>query len=135
MLVRAQVAMVMNHGQVHRLPHLLGDEQAGLDEPARHGVRVVQQRRHEAGPRHPRTYEDQERWRGGWTLDRKGRLKLKAGGRATKLMNIFWTPDLPTIDDYYEPWSYDYQTLSTRRSPTRIRLRVPSRSSPATRSR
>ncbi|MGZ4386216.1 MAG: nitrate reductase subunit beta, partial [Gaiellaceae bacterium] len=28
-----------------------------------------------------------------------------------KLLNIFWNPDLPTIDDYYEPWTYDYQTL------------------------
>ncbi len=31
--------------QVHRLPHLLGDVQAGVDQPRRHRVRLVQQRR------------------------------------------------------------------------------------------
>jgi nitrate reductase beta subunit len=63
------------------------------------------------GRGYPRDYEDQERWKGGWKLDRKGRLKLKAGGRLKKLATIFWNPDLPTIDDYYEPWSYDYENL------------------------
>ena len=36
---------------------------------------------------YPRTYEDQERWKGGWELGKNGRLKLKAGGRAKKLMH------------------------------------------------
>ena len=30
---------------------------------------------------YPKRWEDQEHWRGGWELDRKGRLRLKAGGR------------------------------------------------------
>ena len=63
------------------------------------------------GVGYPRRYEDQERWHGGWTLDRRGRLQLKAGGRARKLASIFYNPDLPTIDDYGDPWTYDYQTL------------------------
>jgi nitrate reductase beta subunit len=63
------------------------------------------------GVGYPRRYEDQEQWHGGWTLDRKGRLQLKAGGRAKKLAQIFYNPDLPTIDDYGDPWTYDYQTL------------------------
>ncbi|MGH7734165.1 MAG: nitrate reductase subunit beta, partial [Gemmatimonadales bacterium] len=50
-------------------------------------------------------------WKGGWTLDRKGRLQLKAGGRLRKLLTIFYNPDLPEIDDYGDPWTYDYQTL------------------------
>ncbi|MFN8112250.1 MAG: hypothetical protein U0R51_03515 [Solirubrobacterales bacterium] len=29
--------------------------------------------------------------------------KLKAGGRLQKLASIFWNPNLPTLDDYYEP--------------------------------
>jgi nitrate reductase / nitrite oxidoreductase, beta subunit len=33
------------------------------------------------GQGYPRRYEDQETWRGGWTLNSRGRLKLKAGGR------------------------------------------------------
>jgi len=63
------------------------------------------------GTGYPRRYEDQEQWRGGWTLDRKGRLQLKAGGRIRKLLSIFYNPNLPEIDDYGDPWTYDYETL------------------------
>ncbi|MGH2343588.1 MAG: 4Fe-4S dicluster domain-containing protein, partial [Chloroflexota bacterium] len=65
------------------------------------------------GQGYPKRWEDQEQWNGGWTLDRKGRLRLKAGGPLKKLLTIFWNPDLPTIDEYYEPWTYDYETLTT----------------------
>ena len=47
------------------------------------------------GVGYPRTYEDQDRWEGGWTLTRRGRLKLRAGGRLQKLMTIFANPVLP----------------------------------------
>ncbi|HEX6470899.1 MAG TPA: nitrate reductase subunit beta [Streptosporangiaceae bacterium] len=63
------------------------------------------------GVGYPRRYEDQEQWKGGWTLDRKGRLQLKGGGRLRKLLSIFYNPDLPSIDDYGDPWTYDYQTV------------------------
>jgi len=63
------------------------------------------------GRGYPRDYEDQGKWKGGWKLDRRGRLKLRAGGRLHKLANIFWNPDMPGIDDYYEPWTYDYDQL------------------------
>ena len=62
---------------------------------------------------YPARYEDQEQWKGGWTLDKKGRLKLKAGSRLKKLASIFYNPDLPTIEDYHEPYSYDYAHLIT----------------------
>jgi nitrate reductase beta subunit len=65
------------------------------------------------GVGYPKRWEDQERWKGGWELDRRGHLKLKAGGRAWKLTTIFGNFDLPTIDDYYEPWTYDYAALVT----------------------
>ena len=61
---------------------------------------------------YPRTYEDQEKWKGGWTLNKRGRLTLKAGGRGKKLATIFSNPKLPSIKDYYEPWTYDYATLT-----------------------
>jgi nitrate reductase beta subunit len=64
------------------------------------------------GQGYPRTYEDQERWQGGWKLNRRGRLALKAGGRFRKLATIFSNPKLPSIHDYYEPWTYDYATLT-----------------------
>src|SRR5690625_238307 len=60
---------------------------------------------------YPRGYEDQEEWQGGWELNRRGRLKLKSGGRAKKLATIFSNPKMPSIEDYYEPWTYDYETL------------------------
>ena len=40
-----------------------------------------------------------------------GRLKLRAGGRFKKLLTIFSNPKMPSIHDYYEPWTYDYETL------------------------
>ena len=60
---------------------------------------------------YPRRHEDQERWKGGWTLNRRGRLQLKAGGRLKKLFGIFASPIQPELEDYYEPWTYDYETL------------------------
>jgi nitrate reductase beta subunit len=59
---------------------------------------------------YPKKWENQEIHRGGWHL-KGGKLALKAGGKLHKGINIFHNPDLPTIDDYYEPWSYDYQRL------------------------
>jgi nitrate reductase / nitrite oxidoreductase, beta subunit len=64
------------------------------------------------GQGYPRTYENQERWLGGWTLNRRGRLTLRGGGRLRKLFTIFANPKMPSIDDYYEPWTYDYETLT-----------------------
>ncbi len=63
------------------------------------------------GQGYPRTYQDQDKWKGGWELNRRGRLKLKAGGRLRKLFTIFANPLMPSINDYYEPWTYDYDRL------------------------
>ncbi|MGH9043295.1 MAG: nitrate reductase subunit beta [Acidimicrobiales bacterium] len=60
---------------------------------------------------YPARYEDQEQWKGGWKLDRKGRLQLKGGSRIKRLASIFYNPDLPSIEDYHEPFSYDYARL------------------------
>ncbi|MFV2144992.1 MULTISPECIES: nitrate reductase subunit beta [Isoptericola] len=60
---------------------------------------------------YPRTYQDQEKWQGGWKLTKRGRLTLKAGGRWKKLASIFFNPKLPDIHDYYEPWTYEYDML------------------------
>lgn len=63
------------------------------------------------GVGYPRGYEDQEKWHGGWVRDKRGRLRLKDGGRLKKLSRIFSNPKLPEIHDYYEPWTYDYDML------------------------
>ncbi|HKS79642.1 MAG TPA: 4Fe-4S dicluster domain-containing protein, partial [Gaiellaceae bacterium] len=111
MRVRAQVAMVMN------LDKCIGChtcsvtcKQVWTNRP---GTEYVWFNNVETKPGlgYPRTYEDNERWKGGWTLNRRGKLELRAGGRIQKILKIFWNPNLPTIDDYYEPWTYDYQTL------------------------
>ncbi len=111
MRVKAQVAMVMN------LDKCIGChtcsvtcKQTWTNRP---GTEYVYFNNVETKPGagYPKRYEDQEQWKGGWTLDRKGRLQLKAGGRLRKLLSIFWNPDLPSIDDYGDPWTYDYQTL------------------------
>ncbi|MEW6612871.1 MAG: nitrate reductase subunit beta [Pseudomonadota bacterium] len=61
---------------------------------------------------YPKQWENQDIWEGGWEK-RNGKLELKAGGRASKLVNIFNNPKLPEIDDYYEPFTYDYAHLQT----------------------
>jgi len=60
---------------------------------------------------YPKQWEDQERYKGGWEL-RKGKLELKSGSRGKRLLNIFHNPDQPTLDDYYEPWTYEYEKLT-----------------------
>ena len=59
---------------------------------------------------YPKNWEDQAQWRGGWQ-QKGGRLELKSGGRAARLLNLFANPDLPEIDDYAEPVDYDYGRL------------------------
>ncbi|MGV0789018.1 nitrate reductase subunit beta [Mycolicibacterium sp. XJ2] len=112
MRVMAQMAMVMN------LDKCIGChtcsvtcKQAWTNRPGTEYVwfNNVETR---PGQGYPRTYEDQERWRGGWIRDRRGRLRLRDGGRLNKLLRIFANPKMPSINDYYEPWTYDYENLT-----------------------
>ncbi|MDG4859848.1 nitrate reductase subunit beta [Streptomyces sp. T-3] len=64
------------------------------------------------GQGYPRRWEDQEKWKGGWERTRSGRLRLKAGGRLKRLGQIFANPEMPGIDDYYQPWTYEYKNLT-----------------------
>lgn len=59
---------------------------------------------------YPKNWENQEKWKGGWIL-KKGELSLASGSKAERLLKIFYHPQQPEIDDYYEPWTYDYETL------------------------
>lgn len=60
---------------------------------------------------YPKQWENQDKYKGGWELKKGGKLELRSGSRANRLKNIFHNPDQPTIDDYYEPWDYDYEKL------------------------
>ena len=46
-------------------------------------------------------------------LNKRGRLELKSGNHFQKLFSIFASPIQPELSDYYEPWTYDYQNLTT----------------------
>ena len=59
---------------------------------------------------YPKDWENQKRWNGGWDL-KGGRLKPRMGGKWRLLSKIFANPDLPEIDDYYEPFTFDYAHL------------------------
>ena len=112
MKVRAQIAMVLN------LDKCIGCHTCSITcknvWTNREGVEYVWFNNVETRPGlgYPRRYEDQDEWQGGWVLGKNGRLKLRAGGRFKKLLNIFVNPKMPSIQDYYEPWTYDYETLT-----------------------
>ncbi|MCC7007950.1 MAG: nitrate reductase subunit beta [Acidobacteria bacterium] len=58
----------------------------------------------------PTRWEDQESYQGGWHVV-DGKLQLRSTDKARTVTNIFHHPHMPTMDDYYEPWTYDYQHL------------------------
>lgn len=74
------------------------------------------------GVGYPRGWEDQEKWKGGWRRTASGRLVPRQGGRLALLGKIFSNPNLPGVNDYYEPWTYEYDTLlsapASRTTPT-----------------
>jgi len=56
------------------------------------------------GAGYPKRWEDQEQFKGGWSLE-KGNLRLKAGSRLGSFLELFHPRHLPTIHDYYEPFT------------------------------
>lgn len=62
------------------------------------------------GVGYPKEWENQEKYKGGWEW-RGGTAELKGGNKPTILGKTFYNPALPIIDDYYEPWSYEYNKL------------------------
>ncbi|MEM7428031.1 MAG: nitrate reductase subunit beta [Pseudomonadota bacterium] len=60
---------------------------------------------------YPKEWENQDKWNGGWTRTRGGKLHPKMGSKWRILAKIFANPDLPEIDDYYEPFTFDYEHL------------------------
>ncbi|GMV30099.1 MAG: nitrate reductase subunit beta [Rhodanobacteraceae bacterium] len=111
MKVRAQIAMVLN------LDKCIGCHTCSITcknvWTSREGVEYAWFNNVETKPGvgYPKEWENQQKWNGGWVRDGAGRLQLKAGGRFRLLARIFANPDLPQIDDYYEPFDFDYQHL------------------------
>ncbi|KVD73929.1 nitrate reductase [Burkholderia sp. ABCPW 14] len=111
MKIRAQVAMVLN------LDKCIGCHTCSVTcknvWTSRDGVEYAWFNNVETKPGigYPREWENQDKWQGGWKRNDAGKLEPRQGGKLKILANIFANPNLPGIDDYYEPFTYDYAHL------------------------
>jgi nitrate reductase beta subunit len=62
------------------------------------------------GTGYPTQWEDQDAYKGGWKTDGKD-LELRSTSKSKLVPNIFHNPAQPSMDDYYEPWTYRYEEL------------------------
>ena len=62
---------------------------------------------------YPKEWENQDKWNGGWVRKADGRIEPRQGGKLKLLMRLFANPNLPEIDDYYEPFTFDYEHLQS----------------------
>ncbi|MBV1896210.1 MAG: nitrate reductase subunit beta [Rhodobacteraceae bacterium] len=113
MKVRAQIGMVLN------LDKCIGCHTCSVTcknvWTSREGVEYAWFNNVETKPGtgYPTDWENQARWKGGWERTRSGKLQPKQGAKWRILANIFANPDLPEIDDYYEPFDFDYDHLKS----------------------
>ena len=66
---------------------------------------------------YPKKWEDQGTFKGGWVVD-GGHLRLRALGKGPTLLNMFFQPNMPKMEDYYEPFDFDYGNLYGAREGT-----------------
>lgn len=113
MKIRSQVGMVLN------LDKCIGCHTCSITcknvWTSREGVEYAWFNNVETKPGigYPKEWENQEKWKGGWKRNSDGSIVPRIGGKFRVLANIFANPDLPEIDDYYEPFDFDYQHLHT----------------------
>ncbi|MEK4712370.1 nitrate reductase subunit beta [Sporosarcina sp. FSL K6-5500] len=115
MKIKAQVAMVMN------LDKCIGCHTCSVTCKTtwtnREGAEYMWFNNVETKPGigYPKRWEDQELYKGGWQINKKGKLELKSGSKLSKIAlgKIFYNPDMPEMKDYYEPWTYDYEKLTS----------------------
>ncbi|MFZ6771308.1 nitrate reductase subunit beta [Undibacterium sp. SXout7W] len=111
MKIRAQVGMVLN------LDKCIGCHTCSVTcknvWTSRDGVEYAWFNNVETKPGigYPKEWENQKKWKGGWHRNDAGKLEPKQGGKLRILANIFANPNLPSIDDYYEPFTFDYEHL------------------------
>ncbi len=111
MKIRAQIGMVLN------LDKCIGCHTCSVTcknvWTSREGVEYAWFNNVETKPGigYPRDWENQDRWQGGWTREKSGRLRPRQGGKLASLAKIFGNPHLPEIDDFYEPFIFDYDHL------------------------
>src|SRR5262245_16871670 len=113
MKVRAQIAMVLN------LDKCIGCHTCSVTckqvWTSREGVEYAWFNNVETKPGigYPKDWENQDRWKGGWRRTARGKIVPKIGGKWRVLAKIFANPQMPEIDDYYEPFTFDYEHLHT----------------------
>ena len=113
MKIRAQIAMVLN------LDKCIGCHTCSVTcknvWTSRQGVEYAWFNNVETKPGvgYPREWENQKKWNGGWRRKQNGKIEPRIGAKWRVLANIFANPDLPEIDDYYEPFTFDYEHLHT----------------------
>ncbi len=113
MKVRAQIGMVLN------LDKCIGCHTCSVTcknvWTSREGVEYAWFNNVETKPGigYPKEWENQDRWNGGWKRNADGSIQPRIGGKFRVLANLFANPDLPQIDDYYEPFDFDYDHLHT----------------------
>ena len=111
MKVRAQVCMVLN------LDKCIGCHTCSITcknvWTNREGVEYVWFNNVESKPGigYPKDWENQSRWKGGWVRKANGRIEPRIGAKWRILSKIFANPDLPEIDDFYEPYTFEYEWL------------------------
>lgn len=111
MKVRAQIGMVLN------LDKCIGCHTCSVTcknvWTSREGVEYAWFNNVETKPGigYPKEWENQKKWKGGWSRKSNGQIEPRQGGRWRILANIFGNPNLPEIDDYYEPFTFDYDHL------------------------
>jgi len=113
MKVRAQIGMVLN------LDKCIGCHTCSVTcknvWTSRDGVEYAWFNNVETKPGigYPKDWENQKKWNGGWTRTKSGKLHPKQGAKWRILANIFGNPNLPEIDDFYEPFDFDYDHLKS----------------------
>jgi len=113
MKVRAQIGMVLN------LDKCIGCHTCSITcknvWTNREGVEYAWFNNVESKPGigFPKNWESQKRWNGGWVRKANGKIQPRIGSKWRVLSKIFANPDLPEIDDYYEPFDFDYEHLQT----------------------
>lgn len=65
------------------------------------------------GTGYPTQWEDQQKFKGGWEMKKNGKLGIRCQSKADALLKLFYNPNQPTLDHYYEPWTYKYDELFT----------------------
>lgn len=62
----------------------------------------------------PTLWEDQQHFKGGWKVKEKNgdkKLELASQGKFDAFLKLFYNPNQPGLEDYYEPWTYKYADL------------------------